>query len=169
MAARPVEPMDQTAVLTVPIGDPPDLYTNYATDERLAATALKYVQKIMPRVRTNRQKSDRLAYRRYNQWALVTDDQFYKGRSNTYLPAVRRGVERMVTQWIREAFPTSEWWTMRAEAEEYEKNVEGMQALMSVQLKQRGKFKRKARPAFRQLALYGTSPWKVTWKVETNS
>jgi hypothetical protein len=158
--------MDTVLALKTPIGSAQELYRNYAEDDRLAPKVLKDIQDMMKRARGNRQKTDRLAYRRYNQWALVTDDQYYKGRSNTYIPAVRRGVEKLVTAWLRVTFPNDRWWGVEATAPEYEKNLDGIRTLLNIQLKTRMKFKRKMRPAYRQLALYGTSPIRVAWKCQ---
>lgn len=161
--------MDAEQVLKVPIKHPKTLYRNYATSRKLAAKAKELVLPMLKRTRRNRQSYDRKAMRRYNQWALVVDDRYYIGRANMYIPAVRRGVERLVAQWIRETFPTDEWWGCEATDKEFEGNVAGQKALMDVQLKRRMRLKRKARPAYRQLALYGTSPLKVPWRYQTRT
>lgn len=158
--------MSTTIALKPPLNTPADLYRNYATDERLADKALKYVTPMLQRARRNRTKMDERMRRRYNQWALVVDEKFYQGRANAYIPAVRKGIERLVTQWVRETFPSDEWWDCRATAAEFEKNVDGAKALLDTQLKRRIKLKRKARPYYRQLAIYGTSPLKYFWRYE---
>src|SRR5256885_13642560 len=109
--------------LKVPLGAPEDLYRNFAGEATLAAAAKKQIKTDLDRARRIRQTGDLKAYRRYKQWAMITDEKFYRGRANAYIPAVRRGVERQVTQWVRETFPTDEWWDIRATAREFEPNV----------------------------------------------
>src|SRR5437660_1214308 len=101
----------------IPLNSPADLFQNFATDERLAKAARDLVQPMIKRARRNRVKIDERARRRYNQWALQVDDQFYKGRANAYLPAVRKGIERLVTAAIRETFPSDRFWDAEATAE----------------------------------------------------
>ncbi len=153
----------------VPLGSPADLFQNFATDEKLAQKARQQVETLIKRARRNRIKLDEKNRRRYNMWSLMGDEQFYRGRANAYLPAVRKGIERLCTASIRETFPSDEWWGASANAEEFEPNVAGMKALMSVQLKSQMQLKRKARPFYRQLFLYGTSPVKVPWRVESEN
>lgn len=153
----------------LPIGAPRELFRNFATDPRLAAAAKELVIPMIKRARRNRIKIDERGRRRYNQWALLTDEQFYRGRANSYIPAVRKGVERLVTQAVRETFPSDRWWDAQATAPEFEANVPGMKTLMDVQLKRQINLKRKARPYYRQLFIYGTSPLKAFWRVEQDS
>lgn len=157
---------DAPRVLSIPLHHPAELYKNYAEDQAVAERAKTLVTEMIARVRRNRQQMDRLAMRRYNQWAMKVDDRFYVGRANSYIPAVRKGVEKLVTTWIRETFPNDQWWDVRPTASEFAKNIDGQKALMTVQLQRRMKVKRRCRPAYRQLALYGSSPVKVPWHSE---
>src|SRR2546422_399434 len=77
--------------IAIPLNSPKDLFRNYATDQKLAARASEELLPIIKRARRNRVKLDERNRRRYNQWALQVDDQFYRGRANAYIPAVRKG------------------------------------------------------------------------------
>ena len=153
----------------VPLNSPKELWKNFATDTGMAARAKKYVLPMLERARRNRVKSDERAMRRYNQWALVKDESSYRGRANVKIPAVRKGVESLVTGALRATFPTNRWWSVEAEAKEFEPNVDGIRTLMGTQLKRRMRVKRKARPLYRQLFLYGVSPARLQWKTETHT
>lgn len=165
---------EQLRIMRAPLNQPEELYQNFADPKRMGDEAArqfcerarKHVHPMLERHRRNRMKSDERAMKRYNQWALIKNDRFYLGRANVKLPAVRKGVERMVTQALRETFPNDEWWSLKATAQEFEDNVAGMRALMDVQLRRRMKVKRKARPVYRQCFLYGISPVKTTWREE---
>jgi len=160
---------ERLRVMKAPLDQPADLYRNFATDKEMADRAKKLVLPMLERARRNRQKSDEKALRRYRQWAMQKNDSFYQGRANVKIPAVRKGVERMVTQAIRETFPNDDWYGLRALAREFEPNVAGMKTLMDVQLRRRMQVKRKARPVYRQLFLYGLSPVRLQWREETKT
>ena len=155
--------MDIRRASPIPLDSPKAFYKNYAGDAETARRAVTLALPMLTHVRRNRQTIDKKAFRRYNQWALVTDDRFYVGRANTYIPAVRRGVERLVSGTIRETFPSDEWWDVQATAPEFEKNLDGQRALLRQQLRQMG-VKRLARPAYRQAFLCGLTPVRVGWK-----
>lgn len=153
----------------IPLGSPQDLFQNYAADPKMAKRAADLVIPMIKRARRNRIKIDERNRRRYNMWALLSDEKFYRGRADAYIPAFRKGVERLVTGAMRETFPSDHWWDGEATAPEYEKNVDGMKLLMDIQLKRQINLKRKARPFYRQLFIYGTSPLKVSWRIEESS
>lgn len=144
----------------------PEAVRNLATD---ADVVERVEQELIPLLKTTR--DDRNPYRErwmryYRIWSVKHDQQGYKGRTNTYVPAGRRWIENWTRRLKRDLFPDGEWFRTPARHRDAEPRANGVQAWLLYCYRKQMRISRQATPWLRQLVTYGTSPVRAVWRLD---
>ena len=142
-----------------------DEIRNLALDAGVRKRVETELVPLLSTVRDDRVKLRETWMRYYRIWSVRHDQQGYKGRTNTYVPAGRRWIENWTRRVRRDLFPDADWFDVRARHRDAEPRAQGVKALLSYFFRKQIKLGRQATPWCRQLVTYGTSPAPVVWKL----
>jgi hypothetical protein len=141
---------------------------NLAMDQEILDRVQSEVVKTITKVRDNRARMDETNQRRYKIWNCELDKNSYMGRSKVFLAAARATCETWTNAIARDFFPsTDEWYGIEGvENIGDETRADALKSAFDYFFQRHAKLKSDSIPGFRQLVLYGTSPFKLVFKNE---
>lgn len=138
---------------------------NLVLDPAIKAKVEKELIPLLPRIRNDRWRFDERNQRFYRLWNCELDKNSYMGRSKIFLPAARATIETFTNSIGRDFFPASDAWYDVTAIEDIseEARADALKAAFDYFFTRKQKLKSDAMPGIRQLVLYGTSPFKVSF------
>lgn len=142
---------------------------NYAKDREFSEELTNKLLELWNLVKSNRDEREERWKEAYRAWSIDREDydKGYIGRSNLYMPQLRKEVETMTRRIQKGLFPED---YLRAEPTRFENEDLCLVNTQVVRhyLDNKMNFKAKSQPWIKQGVLYGTSPLRTFWKKEVN-
>lgn len=140
---------------------------NYALNEGLRQLVKSELVPLMEQVR-----NDRLSLE--NEWLEIVrmsamqhgELQAYFGRSNSYLPVYRKTRDTLVRNLSRGLFPSDEWFDVVDKGTGDPEQAKPVKAYMRWEMEKVARIRSYLKPFLAQLADFGTSPLKFTYRRE---
>jgi hypothetical protein len=137
---------------------------NYASDDGVRARIVKEIIPLVDAIRHNRQALNQQWHTLLKVWTLEHENPGYRGRSNVYMPAGKKGAETIVSQLVSGTFPGEDNFGVIARDPKLATQALNVKEVLKHRIDGTAKLRTSAEPFYRQLVLTGNSPVKVQYR-----
>ena len=155
--------LEPTALPTVPNESVRDLLRNWADDQRVRTRVEHELIPLLQHIRNDRKPLSNMWTRLLKVWTLEHEAQGYRGRSNVYVPAGKKGTETIVSQLVSGSFPGDDNFGVDPTRPEFSKSAVHTKALLKHGVEKVARVRMQAELMFRQMSLTGNCPIKIHW------
>jgi hypothetical protein len=154
---------EQSLGLTLAATDDEEVI-NYASDERVRKRIVNEILPLVDAIRDNRQALNQQWHTLLKVWTLEHENPGYRGRSNVYMPAGKKGAETIVSQLVSGTFPGEDNFGVAARDPKLADQAVRVKEVLKHRIDVTAKLRTSAEPFYRQLVLTGNSPVKVQYR-----
>lgn len=141
---------------------------NFAKNPAVCERVVSELVPVMRQVRSDRQDLEETLWRFFNMWNVTKDDYHsYVGRSQLYIPEVRKNIEAQARQLTKSAFPGEDVFDVSPGLTGTRKGARAWRSYQKWAMDNAGLIS-KYFVAMRQMCMLGTSPIYLPWRKEVS-